>query len=109
MVKFKKKIIILILNSSGLSAHYMSFLDFVLENLGGYVTGMILLNYYQGPSLSFIMATVPSAFHTVCVHSGWKFWFLPDPTRHYIHHTKQNCNYGLGPLDRYFNTEIRKI
>eukprot|EP01080_Neovahlkampfia_damariscottae_P003845 gene3845-7005_t len=88
----------------GISAHYMNFFDFVLESISELSGAIIICFPFNGSPISFICFSTIAVFNGVVVHSGYDLPLLPSPKRHYIHHTKFNCNYSIGPCDTLFST-----
>ena len=98
----------------GLSAHYMSVIDFAFESVIPVVILMVLVipipplsPYFYGFSHSgFVGFTAVGSFVSVMCHSGWKVSFCPSPWPHFIHHHKQIFNYGSFVTDKIANTEL---
>ena len=84
--------------SQGITAHYMHWIDFFLESTIEGITHVLCFPLGGSP-IGFISFTCAGVFNGVVVHSGWNFKFLPDPVRHYFHHSKFSVNYSIGPLD----------
>jgi sterol desaturase/sphingolipid hydroxylase (fatty acid hydroxylase superfamily) len=54
---------------------------------------------------------ISGIMNTIFVHSGYKFnnILFPDPTYHFLHHKKNFNNYGIGILDKYYQTSEYEI
>jgi len=101
----------------GISANYMHLLDFFGESILPSLVLILLLlpippfyPFFYGFSHAGLVGFVTVAsFVTVIVHSGWSFSFFPSPTPHYIHHNKQNYNYGSFMVDKIAGTELHSL
>jgi sterol desaturase/sphingolipid hydroxylase (fatty acid hydroxylase superfamily) len=92
---------------SGVSHHYMSFFDYLLETVFPVFVPILLLGYHES---AFAALLIMGGYNGVVVHSGWDLPFLPDPNPHFAHHRKYCVNFGLGIFDVALGTyDVGKI
>lgn len=89
------------------SAHYMTWFDFFLESMCEAIFHVLCFPFGASP-IAFISFSCAGVFNGVVVHSGYDIPYLPDPKRHYFHHTKYKVNYSIGPLDRMLGTNYEE-
>lgn len=97
----------LVFASIAASAHYMQWFDFFLESMSESICHVLCFPFGASP-IAFISFSCAGVFNGVVVHSGYDFPFLPDPKRHYFHHTKFKVNYSIGPLDKVLGTNYEE-
>ena len=78
-----------------ITAHYMTFVDYVIETLIPYWCCIYIINPCFTATL---MLAVLGQVNGLITHSGYKIFWLKSPQNHYYHHTKINMNYGSGGL-----------
>jgi sterol desaturase/sphingolipid hydroxylase (fatty acid hydroxylase superfamily) len=92
--------------TSGLSSHFMSFPDFIIESIGIVIVYIVILIPLGCPLVPILQFLSYGIYNTIFVHSGWDFSFTPDPRPHYLHHLRYRVNYGIGLFDRIYSTEL---
>jgi sterol desaturase/sphingolipid hydroxylase (fatty acid hydroxylase superfamily) len=90
--------------TSAISCHHMTFLDFILESLGGGIAIISILLPLGGSPMATISFLLFGILNGTVSHSGWDFWFLNDPRTHFLHHSKYKVNISAGVFDRVFGT-----
>jgi len=88
-------------SSQGVSAHFMTLIDFFFESMA--VAFIMSISLFFGFSpISLISWSAVSSYQTVISHSGWNLPLNRDPIPHYLHHNyrKKVVNYGLGPIEQ---------
>ncbi len=77
----------------GVSHHYMTPIDYLLEVILPAVIPLMVLGVYA-PSFGMFLGI--GGWNGVVVHSGWDLPLCPNPTDHFTHHVHYYYNYALG-------------
>lgn len=86
----------------GISTHYMSFIDYLIEVI---LPFWMSISMYNSCFMASLIFAVIGQLNGVISHSGYKFPFLPNPLSHQYHHFYFNKNYGTGGIwDYVFST-----
>eukprot|EP01080_Neovahlkampfia_damariscottae_P003261 gene3261-5704_t len=88
----------------GLTGHYMEMIDFFFEVAFEQLGFVIILMPFGLSPMAYLGFANLGIFNTVVVHSGYDFFYLPDPRPHYLHHKNIKVNYSIGVLDSVFKT-----
>ena len=81
-----------------ITAHYMTFVDYIIETIFPFWLAVYIIN----PCFTTILIwAIIGQINGLITHSGYKFDGLQSPLNHYFHHTKININYGSGGLSRF--------
>eukprot|EP01080_Neovahlkampfia_damariscottae_P006719 gene6719-10884_t len=88
-------------SSQGVSAHFMTFVDFIFESMTAAILMSISLFFGFSP-IALVSWSAVSSYQTVVDHSGWNLPLNKDPLHHYLHHNyrKKIVNFGLGPIEQ---------
>jgi sterol desaturase/sphingolipid hydroxylase (fatty acid hydroxylase superfamily) len=87
--------------SQGVSAHFMTFIDFIFESMVAALFMCLTLSFGASP-ISLVSLAAIGSYQTIIGHSGWDLPFNRDPIEHYLHHNylKKSVNFGLGPIEK---------
>jgi sterol desaturase/sphingolipid hydroxylase (fatty acid hydroxylase superfamily) len=88
-------------SSQGVSAHFMTLIDFSFESMLASIIMCVGL-YFGASPISLVSMAAVGSYQTIVDHSGWNLPLNKDPIHHYLHHNyrKKIVNYGLGPIEQ---------
>ena len=87
-----------------ITAHYMTFSDYVLEVLFPFWGSIYIINPCFTTTLIF---AITGQINALVIHSGYNLPGFKIPIYHYYHHTKNNINYGSGGLSYFIESYLK--